>query len=220
MSCITTNDIWRVQHSQAQAILQGEWPAARLQTKWGEEKKKKSSSYEKNKKTHTHFWNGFKASLSAQSRQRAESEPRSFEAQKAQHSCISPKNQRRNFEIQTQRKWRSGKLFWRAGGDDALVQIEQTRKTWRCACQPRSIPLRSVGHDGGKANACVFAKDGCTHNYPRHGELPSASAQTSLRQLLFHLRFVILILVSRGGVTPCYLAATILGLIFSPKLLH
>lgn len=68
---------------------------------------------------------------------------------------------------------------------------------------PRSVPLRSAGHVGGKANVCMYAKDGCTHNYPRHGELPLPSTQISLRQPLFHLCLVILILVGRliGGDT-------------------
>lgn len=48
---------------------------------------------------------------------------------------------------------------------------------------PPSIPLRSVGHVGGGANVCVYAKDGCTHNYPRRGGLPLPSTQISLRQL-------------------------------------
>lgn len=45
------NGIWRVQHSQALAILQGGWPAARLQTQWGDGGKKINSSYEKKKNT-------------------------------------------------------------------------------------------------------------------------------------------------------------------------
>lgn len=144
------NGIWRVQHSQALAILQGGWPAARLQTQWGDGEKKINSSYEKKK----HFWNGFKASLSAQSRQKAASEPRSSKAPKKPDTRVSPQQTK---ETLRPRLDVNDVLLDYSGELGVMMRWCGSSERERHKDVPRSVPPTcSVGHVGGKANVCVW----------------------------------------------------------------
>lgn len=146
MSYITTK-----RHLTSSALTGTSYPSggkaaskASNEVERGGEKKKSTAVAEKKKKNLLKWLQSITfSSVRTESRIRAEV----FWDPKILTLVIPPnKTKETIWNPDSKRKWRLGKLFWRAGVDDALVRIEQTRKTYRFACQPRSIPPRSARH--------------------------------------------------------------------------